>query len=97
MKKIYSQNSESETWRDMVRAKYQEEFDDDLLTRITGKLENLPDEIQAKLTETDGDHTPSSIALEHAARLCGAQPYQFGTRHLYKIAKKGKTELKDTK
>jgi hypothetical protein len=95
VRKIYRQNSESETWREMVKAKYPDvEFDSDLLTRITGKLETLPEEIQAKLAETDGDHTPSSIALEHAARICGAKPYEFGTRHLYKIAKKVKTETK---
>ena len=92
VRKIYIQNSESETWRDMVKAKYPDvDFDDDLLTRVTGKLEMLSEEIQAKLAETDGDHTPSSIALEHTARICGAKPYEFGTRQLYRLKNK-KTE-----
>jgi hypothetical protein len=92
-KKIYEGNSESETWRDMVKAKYPDlSFDNDLLTRITGKLEDLPEDIQAQLTETDGDHTPSTIALEHAARICGATHYQYGVRYYHKL--KGlKTEL----
>jgi hypothetical protein len=98
VKKIYDQNGESETWRDMVKAKYPEiTFDDDLLTRITGQLENLPEDVQAKLADTDGDHTPSTIALEHAARMCGAAPYQYGTRYLFKLkSDKGKTELTET-
>lgn len=95
-KRIYDQNSESETWRDMVKAKYPEiTFADELLTRVTGKLEDLPEDIQAKLAETDGDHTPSTIALEHAARMCGAKDYQFGTRYLHKF-KPGKTKTEQS-
>jgi hypothetical protein len=95
-KKIYEANSESETWRDMVKAKYPEQvFDEDLLTRVTGKLEDLPEDVQAKLAETDGDHTPSTIALEHAARMCGAKPYQYGTRYYHRL-KGAKTELNET-
>lgn len=96
-KKIHADNAESETWRAMVKAKYPElQFDDDLLTRVTGKLEDLSEEIQAKLNETDGDHTPSTIALEHAARMCGAQPYQHGTRHYHNL-KTAKTEQPESK
>lgn len=85
-KKIYSDYGESETWRNMVQAKYPElTFDDDLLTRVTGRLEDLPEDIQTKLLETDGDHTPNTIALEHAARMCGAKPYQYGTRHYHNL------------
>lgn len=94
VKKIYEDNGESETWRDMVKAKYPElTFDDDLLTRVTGKLDALPEDIQAKLAEKDGDHTPHTIALEHAARMCGALPYQYGVRYYNKLKSgKGKTE-----
>src|SRR2546421_1262250 len=86
-KKIYEDNGESETWRGMVRAKYPElTFDDDLLTRVSGGLDKLPEDIQAKLAKKDGDHTPYTIALEHAARMCNAPPYQYGVRYLYKLA-----------
>lgn len=92
-KRIYEGNSESETWRAMVKAKYPElSFDDDLLTRVSGKIEDLSDDIQASLAETGGDHTPSTIALEHAARMCGASPYQYGVRHYHNL--KTETEQK---
>lgn len=92
-KRIYSDYGESETWRDMVKVKYPElAFDDDLLTRVTGKLEDLPEDVQTKLAEKDGDHTPNTIALEHAARMCGATPYQYGVRHYHNL----KTEQKET-
>jgi hypothetical protein len=91
VRKIYRANSETETWRDMVKAKYPDlEFPDDLLTRITGKPELLPEEIQARLAETDGDCTPSSVALEYTAREVGAKPYQFGTRYYQKLASQKK-------
>jgi hypothetical protein len=99
VKKIHAANKETEKWRDMVKAKYDDlPFDDDLLVRISTKPENLPEDIQEKVAETDGDQTPSSIALEHSARLCGCKPYQFGTRHLFTLARKGKskTEQKES-
>lgn len=97
-KKIYDDNGESETWRDMVKAKYPDlTFDDDLLTRVTGKMETLSEDIQAKMAEKDADHTPNTIALEHAARMCGASPYHYGTRYLHKLKSGGaKTELTET-
>ncbi len=83
---IYKQNSSRVTWRNIVRAAYPEvKFDDDLISRLSGRLNDLPQEIQAKLSDKGGDSKPSSIALEHAARLCGAQPYQYSLRHLYNI------------
>jgi hypothetical protein len=97
VKKIYAANDESETWRDMVKAKYPDlPFDDDLLTRVAGNTETLPDEIQIKLDETDGNDTPSSIALEHAARLLGAAPYQHSTRHYYRLAGRQKKTTDQT-
>jgi hypothetical protein len=87
VKKIYDANKEAKTWRDMVKAKYPDvPFDDDLLTRITGNFDELSDEIKTKLDETNGDHTASSIALEHTARLCGSNPYQIPMRRLQRFA-----------
>jgi hypothetical protein len=85
-KLIYKQNSNRATWREIIRAAYPEvKFDDDLISRLSGKLNDLSEEIQAKLSEKGGDSKPSSIALEHAARMCGARPYQYSLRHLYNI------------
>jgi hypothetical protein len=86
---IYKQNSSRATWRDLIRAAYPEhEFDDDLISRLSGKLNDLPEEIQTKLSEKGGDSKPSSIALEHAARLCGTEPYKYSLRYLYYKLKK---------
>jgi hypothetical protein len=85
-KLIYKQNSNRPTWQNLIRAAYPDmEFDDDLIARLSGRLNDLPSEVQAKLSEKGGDSKPSSIALEHAARLCGAHPYQYSLRHLYNI------------
>jgi hypothetical protein len=35
----------------------------------------------------DGEDTPSSIAIEHAARLCGAWRYQYKARTLFRKLK----------
>jgi hypothetical protein len=86
---IYKQNSNRATWRDLIRVAYPEhELDDDLISRLSGKLNDLPEEIQIKLSEKGGDSKPSSIALEHAARLCGTEPYKYILRYLYYKLKK---------
>lgn len=90
-KVIYKQNSGRSMWRDLIRAAHPEiEFDDDLIARVSGKLNDLPPEVQEKLSEKGGDSRPSSIALEHAARLCRAAPYQYSLRHLYNIKREVK-------
>lgn len=91
-KKIYGEHGAHATWCGMVRAKYPEiNFHDDLLYRLTGKLCDLPEEVQAKVSDSGGDNTPSSIALEHAARMCGARAYQYSTRYLYELRRKNKS------
>jgi hypothetical protein len=85
-------------WREMVEAKYQnkiivfedsfndlfvEDLTDDLLKRITGNTRELSDDELLIIETHDGDDTPSSVALEHAARLCGAWRYQYSARYLF--------------
>lgn len=85
-KVIYRQNNGRPMWRDLIRAAHPDiEFDDDLLARLTGRLNDLSQDVQEKVSEKGGDSRPSSIALEHAARLCGAAPYQYSLRHLYNV------------
>jgi hypothetical protein len=85
-KRIYKQNKDRPRWRELVHAAYpEEELDDDLIARLSGRLNDLSEDVQVKLSEKGGNSTPASIALEHAARLCGAQPYQYSHRHLYNI------------
>jgi hypothetical protein len=90
-KLIFKQNSKRPTWRELIRAAHPDvEFDEDLLARLSGKLNDLPEDVQAKLSAKGGDSKPSSIALEHAARLCGAAPYQYGVRYLYILKNEAK-------
>lgn len=87
-KDIYEQNKKREKWQEMIRAAYPEIcFPADLLSRLTGRLLDLPEAIQTKVAETGGDSKPSSLALEHSARMCGAAPYQIGIRQLYNLKK----------
>jgi hypothetical protein len=44
----------------------------------------LPDDLIERLGRK-GDSTPSTIAIEHAARLCGAQRNQFSARHYFRL------------
>lgn len=83
-KLLYKQNNNRPVWRDIIRAAYpEEELDDDLISRLSGKLNDLTEDVQAKLSKKGGDSKPSDIALEHAARLCGAESYQYSVRYLY--------------
>jgi hypothetical protein len=83
-KVLYKQNSDLPNWREMIRKAFpQYTLDDDLLNRISGRLEDLPEELQATVSEKGGEPTPSSIAIEHAARLCGAKPYQLHVSTLF--------------
>jgi hypothetical protein len=82
--KIFQSNDNAD-WRGMVRLKYQGvkiaahdlRFDDVLLARLAGELDKVSEVLQTRINEQGGDHTPGTIAIEHAARLCGAYPYQF--------------------
>jgi len=82
--KIFQNNAEAD-WRGMVRLKYQDakiaehdlRFDDDLFARLSGEENELPQEVQDRISAQGGDHTPGNIAIEHAARMCGAFRYQF--------------------
>lgn len=83
-KLLYTQNRNRTTWRAIILAAYPElKYVDDLVSRLSGKLNDLPEDIQAKLAQKGGNSNPSSIALEHASRLCGAERYQYSVRYLY--------------
>jgi hypothetical protein len=88
-----------DAWRGMVTAKYQgqavvgestfealfaADLIDDLLSRISGDVDGLTKGEEKIIEEHDSDDTPSSIAIEHAARLCGAWRYQFTARTLFR-------------
>jgi hypothetical protein len=89
-------------WREMVAAKYKskeiafawtfellfvDEIADDLFSRISGNFENLSDAEEKIIEKHDSADNASHIAIEHAARLCGAWRYQFPARTLFRKLK----------
>jgi hypothetical protein len=51
----------------------------------------LPDDLIERLGK-QGDSAPSDIAIEHAARLCGAQRDQFSARHYFRLMNNGNSD-----
>ena len=86
VKDIFTRYGSTPNWRDMARARFDkgDPVDDDLLARITGDLSSLSEETQILIEEKGGECTPSSIAIEHAARFCGSWKYQFHARTLFR-------------
>jgi hypothetical protein len=94
-KKIYREAQKStdkerrERWRETILATYEKQLKkhSDLIGRLTDPPE-VTDEIKEKLSKKGGTSAPSDIALEHAARLCGFEPYQYTIRYLKSINSK---------
>jgi hypothetical protein len=81
-KEIYKQNKKRKNWQDMVKAAHPlPPKPNDLIERLA-KHPNLPDGIRERIDEKGFNNTPSHIALEHAARLCGVPPWHYTFRHL---------------
>jgi hypothetical protein len=85
-KAIYRSNRNRKGWPGMVKAAYPD-LPDDLILRL-GDPPNLPEDLQAKVSDTGGTSKPSEIALEHAARLCNVPPYTYTIRHLSETLRK---------
>jgi hypothetical protein len=79
-KRIYKNNRNDKRWREFILKEYPD-LPADLLERLS-KSPNLSDEIWAKLSEKGGASAASDLALEYAARLCGAPLYHYTLRHL---------------
>jgi hypothetical protein len=85
-KNFYEQNSHRPAWKLLVKGAITDEvLPDDLIGRLSGKLNDVPSEMQAKWSEKGGQDKPSDLALEHAARLCGKAPYELTIRRLYQV------------
>jgi hypothetical protein len=56
---------------------------------ILSQRTDLP-HLQEKLAKGYALVKPSEIALEHAARLCGADPYYYSVSHLFRLLKNKK-------
>ncbi len=99
-KTVYESISDLPNWRDTISQILEGENPDAfLIARVSGRLEDLPDKIKAAISEAGGDSSASSIAIEHAARLCGAKHYALNARTLFRKMQKaaGKQEVIKTK
>ena len=89
-REIYNNNKELPTWKNMIAAAFPEySLPEDLVALLSGDpddLSDLPEPLRErvlKATESGEDYSrPSSIALEHAARLCRYEPFQHDPRTL---------------
>lgn len=74
-KDIYKDNR-NRNWQKIINTVHPY-LPDDLIARLSGNPADISDEIKAKLAEKGGSSEPSDIAVEHAARLCGAPDYGY--------------------
>jgi hypothetical protein len=81
-KAIWKKNRER-NWQAFIQSEYRDlQLPVDLIARLSGSPSHLSDDIKTKLSEKGGSASPSDIALEHAARLCGVSDYHYTLRHL---------------
>jgi hypothetical protein len=91
-KKIYKTNKDLPTWKKMIEAAFPEYgLPEDLVSLLSGDpddLSELPEPIRErilKVTESGEDYSrASSLALEHAARLCRYESFQHGPSILFR-------------
>lgn len=83
-KAVYKQNKRRAKWKEIVISAIEGvALPDDLLNRLPGPQAELAEDIQAALQRTGADSSPSNLAIEHAARLCGFKPYDNPVRGLF--------------
>jgi hypothetical protein len=75
-------------WRSGLKKQYPM-FPEDLIERLQPMAE-WPERISDVCVEQGGEDKPQDIALEHAARLCGAGEYAFKLTYLEKVFRKQK-------
>jgi len=74
-KEIYKDNRKR-NWQQIVKTVHPY-LPVDLVARLSGNPSDLSDEVKENLAEKGGTSEPSDIAIEHAARLCGAPDYSY--------------------
>lgn len=94
--KAQADRLKSEKWRQRVNA-YEVDLPDDLIEwlnksdaekrEILAARTDLP-HLKARLRDGYNLSKPSAIALEHAARLCGAPPYYYSIARLWELYRK---------
>jgi hypothetical protein len=95
-KKIYKSYKDMPTWKKMIVAAFPEYgLPEDLVSLLSGDLDDLSEMAEPmrerilKVTERGEDYSrASSLALEHAARLCRYEPFQHGPTILFRHMKR---------
>jgi hypothetical protein len=89
--KIYKANKNFATWRETVKREIQARFNIELPSEgpkdLISFLSNDPADYPM-LPRDEFESTASGIALEHAARLCGADRFEFSTGYLRQLVGK---------
>lgn len=80
------------TWIEVIQKEFASKYKDlhlptDLVQRLSGRRKLLAENAAARLAKRASISQPKDIALEHAARLCGADDYQFDLSYLYRKLK----------
>lgn len=83
-KKIYRANRTRSTWRRMIKEEvlqtYRLELPDDLISLLDVNSDQIT-------IPSNVEQSPSGLALEHSARLCGVSPtFMYSTSHLRDLA-----------
>lgn len=93
----------SKRWRQRIKSSFEAELPDDLIEWLNSSVEEQQERLlsfkkltnlQKKLEAGYALTKPSDIAMEHAARLCGAPPYNYAVSTLWDIWRKQKATTK---
>ncbi len=69
-----------------IEHRFNLQLPDDLVSLLSKNAADYSDELNIALGDNAGfERKPSGIALEHAARLCGVEPFRFSTNYLHKV------------
>jgi hypothetical protein len=93
-KQTYKNNKREKTWREHVALDHPL-LPKSLINRLSGNWGDIGEidkgQILAKCDKGD-IASPSAIAVEHAARVCGATNYEYHSSYLFSLLKKGRAQ-----
>lgn len=82
--RIFKRNAQSQNWKEHVKLEYSD-LPEELIARLSKNPLDLSEEHLERLEEKGGSGSPSDIAAEHAARLCGLARYQYALTTLKRL------------
>lgn len=95
-KQLYKQRDKFPEWQKLAVAAFEEiRPPNDLMKRVSGVYTDLPTWLYAKVDKQGTDARPSHLALEHAARKCGALPYRYSRSQLHNLLRDAKSKVQE--